>query len=436
MLVRVASRIESEDRAKASKFIKVNQELRSQFGLSENEDVVQNYKGVYKSGNTNVKGTLFLTQNYFYIKDMNNQIMLLDVQGRRYEFYPMFNKEECYNLMHYLFQFPFALLDLNIYKHHTEISSEHLDQETKFDIQTAQEALDTAEDMRKIKLDSYQMLESQQRKIAMIDQLLNQTDVYLGEIEESIKATTSLVKPAPRQETPILQQQIIQNPPQKVEINIIWKLEGDNLIPAIMTIYDDKVVLEETSNEKKKLLTREFAIVDMIGLFMRSRPLHMNIALNHNSKEKGRVRIVSVSLQFICNELYIRYLKLTNEQLGVIFEPNSRVFDYGDTLITKTFMNCGPIKGQIKFEQDEDFALNLLTGKDREDYLALKKTNQNTLNILDECDKLGQKTIQMAEDSAKAIESVSLRMKAQKELMNTYKQKSDQILKWKRNKLS
>ncbi|GAT94136.1 hypothetical protein CL6EHI_104510A [Entamoeba histolytica] len=203
-----------------------------------------------------------------------------------------------------------------------------------------------------------------------------------------------------------------------------------------MTIYDDKVVLEETSNEKKKLLTREFAIVDMIGLFMRSRPLHMNIALNHNSKEKGRVRIVSVSLQFICNELYIRYLKLTNEQLGVIFEPNSRVFDYGDTLITKTFMNCGPIKGQIKFEQDEDFALNLLTGKDREDYLALKKTNQNTLNILDECDKLGQKTIQMAEDSAKAIESVSLRMKAQKELMNTYKQKSDQILKWKRNKLS
>ncbi|EDS89616.1 hypothetical protein EHI8A_033880 [Entamoeba histolytica HM-1:IMSS-B] len=436
MLVRVASRIESEDRAKASKFIKVNQELRSQFGLSENEDVVQNYKGVYKSGNTNVKGTLFLTQNYFYIKDMNNQIMLLDVQGRRYEFYPTFNKEECYNLMHYLFQFPFALLDLNIYKHHTEISSEHLDQETKFDIQTAQEALDTAEDMRKIKLDSYQMLESQQRKIAMIDQLLNQTDVYLGEIEESIKATTSLVKPAPRQETPILQQQIIQNPPQKVEINIIWKLEGDNLIPAIMTIYDDKVVLEETSNEKKKLLTREFAIVDMIGLFMRSRPLHMNIALNHNSKEKGRVRIVSVSLQFICNELYIRYLKLTNEQLGVIFEPNSRVFDYGDTLITKTFMNCGPIKGQIKFEQDEDFALNLLTGKDREDYLALKKTNQNTLNILDECDKLGQKTIQMAEDSAKAIESVSLRMKAQKELMNTYKQKSDQILKWKRNKLS
>ncbi|GAT94137.1 hypothetical protein CL6EHI_104510B [Entamoeba histolytica] len=124
---------------------------------------------------------------------MNNQIMLLDVQGRRYEFYPTFNKEECYNLMHYLFQFPFALLDLNIYKHHTEISSEHLDQETKFDIQTAQEALDTAEDMRKIKLDSYQMLESQQRKIAMIDQLLNQTDVYLGEIEESIKATTSLV---------------------------------------------------------------------------------------------------------------------------------------------------------------------------------------------------------------------------------------------------
>ncbi|EMD43723.1 Hypothetical protein EHI5A_057890 [Entamoeba histolytica KU27] len=429
MLVRVASRIESEDRAKASKFIKVNQELRSQFGLSENEDVVQNYKGVYKSGNTNVKGTLFLTQNYFYIKDMNNQIMLLDVQGRRYEFYPTFNKEECYNLMHYLFQFPFALLDLNIYKHHTEISSEHLDQETKFDIQTAQEALDTAEDMRKIKLDSYQMLESQQRKIAMIDQLLNQTDVYLGEIEESIKATTSLVKPAPRQETPILQQQIIQNPPQKVEINIIWKLEGDNLIPAIMTIYDDKVVLEETSNEKKKLLTREFAIVDMIGLFMRSRPLHMNIALNHNSKEKGRVRIVSVSLQFICNELYIRYLKLTNEQLGVIFEPNSRVFDYGDTLITKIFMNCGPIKVQIKFEQDEDFALNLLTGKDREDYLALKKTNQKTLNILDECDKLGQKTIQMAEDSAKAIESVSLRMKAQKELMNTYKQKSDQILK-------
>ncbi|BFU24985.1 hypothetical protein EHI8A_035720 [Entamoeba histolytica HM-1:IMSS-B] len=457
MSEKVSQRIEARDRSAAADLMKMSEEVRQDFSLSDTEDVVQCYKVINKSNNNSIKGKLFITQNYFCfrsqygkklyvkiqissIKEMTNEIKIYDNEGRMYYFVPQSQEEECFNLMYYMYKYPFSVLDLNIYKQHT-VDDHESNSQRKFDIETAQEALVTAEEMKKIKEENYKLLEQQQRKIAMIDQLLDKTDNYLGEIDDSIKATKSLVYelrlrytktkqvPPPKEEIPVLIEAIKETPPVPVEIQILWKLENDDLVPATMKIFDDHIDIVETTANKKKTLSRSFSIQDVLGLYMRARPLHLQIALNQSGKEKGRIRLCSTCLQFIVNEIYIRYLKIFNKQLSVTFEPNSQVFDYGDLMITKTFMNCSGIKGQIKFTEGEDMALRVLTGKDREDYLAMKKTNQKTVEILDSVAKLNVKTTKMADDSMNAVMDVTNRMNEQRQMIMERKKQCDEITK-------
>ncbi|KAL7717894.1 GRAM domain-containing protein [Entamoeba marina] len=436
-----ATKLNEKDQQKANALIKSSEKIRKQFYLTDNEDVIQVYRVSYKNSTLGTRGKLYITQNHFcykssfgkkfYIKslisdvtEVTPDITIHEKSGKTYTYVPQSSATEAFNLMNYLKKYPFSVIDLNIYKQHT-IESNSSGASGKFDIRTAEDAYNGAVELKKIKEENKRMLQEQQRRIELIDDMLTETDQVLGEIDDGLKATQSFIyelklrytkttiTPKPILDTSVLFSQVKSEPPRKVDVQILWKLESDELIPAIMSIYDQKIEVNEENENKKKLMSRSFAISDINSIFLRARPIHINLSLNFPGKEKGRLRLAATCSQFIVNEIYIRYMQIMNGSLEIVFEPNSRIFDYGDLTITKTFMNCGPVKSMIKFEEETDFALR--------DYLRMRKLNEKTVDILGDVTALNNETTQLASDSVFRIEEVTERMNTQKGMMADYK---------------
>ncbi|ELP94793.1 hypothetical protein EIN_246870 [Entamoeba invadens IP1] len=451
-------RITGKDEKIASHHIQVSKDIRKAFALNDDEDVIQTYTGTLKMTNGSTKGKMHITQNFFcyvpiFVKgnisirisdliSITDEILMIDTIGTKYTFSPLLGATECYNLMNYLFLYPFALLKLSVYKTHT-LENIPQNRVSGFDFETAQTALTTAQEVKLLKLDTKRELEAQQSTLQYINKMLDKNEETLDDIDDNIEAINSITyeiklqytnkikkNPPPVLEPQVLTEQLKQLPtPQKIEIKVLWKLENDTLIPAVLSIFDAEIKInEESANTKKKLLTRQFDIKSITGLFMRARPLHLNISLDSVGKEKSRLRLFATCLQFIVNEIFIRYFVLKGTNVSVTFEPNSRVFDFGDERITKTFLGSPAIKGQIQATVDDETALKLFSGKDREDYLKMREMNKKTVTLLQDVTQLNSETSRLAMDSTQKVNDLSDRMERQLNIIEDKKTKVEDTL--------
>ena len=427
----------------------MTEKVRSLFHLADSEDVIRDYGVTYKTTNAKVKGKMYITQNYFCfkpssgkdiqplkiliasIKNITDEIVIIDAMNRSYTFIPQ-TVPETYNIMNYMVSYPYSILDTGIYKQHV-ITQDESGRSSKFDLETAQQAYNTAVELKQIKQTNYDMLVQQSQKIDAINDMLDEIDGNLKAIDEGIKASKSIVyeltmryvkkteKPQPKEELPVIEEQLKKQPPRKVDVEILWKFENDELVPALMTIFDDKVeVVEKCSDQKKKPQTKSFLITEIKKIVVRSRPLHMNVSINQSGKERGRLRLCATCLQFICNELYMRYVNLKSDKFDVVFELNSRQFDYGDMTITRTFMNCGGIRSQIKFEEKDSIVMEHMTEKEREDYIKMIKMNGQTANIFEDVRVLNNKTAKLGDESIMKMDGVTDKMHEQNGTMKMY----------------
>lgn len=115
-----------------------------------------------------------------------------------------------------------------------------------------------------------------------------------------------------------------------VDIQILWKLSNDALVPAIIRLTADKFSTINTGTEKKTEKDAHYTYESIESLWVRARPLHLDIRFK--DKKLQRFRLMSSYVQSIVNEIVLR-AKPKVGTVSVIFEPGTRKFVYGSTSV-------------------------------------------------------------------------------------------------------
>jgi len=121
-----------------------------------------------------------------------------------------------------------------------------------------------------------------------------------------------------------------------VDIQILWKLSNDDLVPAILRFTADKFVVTQTPPKSQKDLQYTYEQLDSVAV--RARPLHVDIRFK--DKKTPRFRLMSSYVQAIVNEICIR----AKPKIGTVqvnFEPGTRKFSYGTTAIPLPTVDTG-----------------------------------------------------------------------------------------------
>jgi len=138
------------------------------------------------------------------------------------------------------------------------------------------------------------------------------------------------------------------------DVIILWKLSNDSLVPALLRFTGDHVTAIDTA-PKKTEKDFQFLYESVDSLAVRARPLHLDFRFK--DKRAPRFRLMSSYIQSIVNEFTLRAKSKVGE-VPVIFEPGTRKFVYGKSIIPPPSAASGERKaGGGLFRKDNNVAL-------------------------------------------------------------------------------
>mmetsp|Transcript_16941 Transcript_16941/g.26404 ORF Transcript_16941/g.26404 Transcript_16941/m.26404 type:complete len:465 (-) Transcript_16941:101-1495(-) len=137
---------------------------------------------------------------------------------------------------------------------------------------------------------------------------------------------------------------------QGIELEILLKLQSDDLVEAVLCFQRDKVSVKDMAS-KRTISQCIWRYTDFKYIILRARPLHVDLRFWDN---RTRFRMMTSHVQAITNELFLRctdavkkkqFLSEGEEKGGgpvrVLFEPNARPFDFGSYFLTLEVVSGG-----------------------------------------------------------------------------------------------
>jgi len=421
--------------SKATKMENKTVEVRNMFNLPSTEVVIQDY---YCSLEQTIKhgGRMWITPNYvcfysglpFQITEhfafrMVKKFVFVDSvlsggitvelkDGKVYKFYSFMKIQETYAVLRHLWEIPpsYVVLDNeeedeigvkndgglgNIFgdKPKDGKKSYHVKvDESKKAVKLAEKSRDKGIDIL-VELDSQQeRLDRIEGTVDNIHHNLDRGDRHLRGIGSVGGACANLVtrnksarhNPKIQKRESIAQQRWAEDF-KNVHLEVLLKQSDDTLVNCTLFFGPTQFLVKEKATDRTMpQCAWEYAQIKF--LVMRARPLHLDVRFRDNSP---RFRMMASRIQAITNELVLRSnsaKKRKNEEPArVLFEPNSRRFDYGSYFLT----------------------LEVIRLRDGTTQIVAKKATGTAALLSDEVDDTTKRKVEQAEANMKQVHGIA-----------------------------